>query len=218
MNSREQQELALSKIIVVVVAIVGLALVIWLAWIRPAQKADVGSYSECVKAGNTVQESYPEACVTSSGKRFTNPEQRALAAPATTKDEVAPPEMSYLTISEWDVRLPLTEQTRDLIYTFQAGLEEFATFTFKRLKDAGICDPSAGVSMSRSTTKNVEPFNIENPEPVAQVGTHYYYLAYAGEPCITVGTDAQKQLATEINGGDLHAAVRERLKALEQTP
>lgn len=218
MNSREKQELALSKIIVVVAALVGLALVVWLAWIRPAQKADVNSFTECKEAGNAVQESYPEVCVTPTGKRFTNSEQRPLPSPATDKAKELPPEMSYLTISEWGVRAPLTQQTRDLIYTFKSGMEEMATFTFKRLKDAGICDPSVGVTMTRSLKQNVEPFNLENPEPVAHIGSHYYYLAYAGEPCTTTGTDEQKELATQINGGDLNGAVRDRMKVLEQTP
>lgn len=219
MNRREKQELALSKIIVIAAAFVGLVLVVWLAWVRPAQKANVNSFTECKAAGNPVQESYPEVCVTKEGKRFTNPEQRPLPSPAAPKEESAsPPEMSYLTISEWGVRALLTDQTRDLVYTFNAGMEEMAEFTFKRLKDVGICDPSVGVAMTRSTKQNVEPFNLENPEPVAHVGAYYYYLAYAGEPCTTVATDEQKQLATEINGGDLNSAVRDRLKVLEQAP
>jgi hypothetical protein len=219
MNRREKRELALSKIIVVVAALLGLAAIVWLAWIRPAQKAAVNSFTQCVDAGNPVQESYPEVCVTSTGERFTNPEQRPLAVPTNADDqEAAPPELSYLTISEWGVRTPLTKQTRDLTYTFRSGTEETVSFTFKRLKDAGICDPGIGVTMSRSTKQNVEPFNLENPEPVAHIGTQYYYLAYAGEPCTTTGTDEQKELAAQINGGDLNGAVRDRLKALEQAP
>lgn len=36
-------------------------------------KGEVGSYQQCVDAGNPIQESYPERCTTPDGKGFTNP-------------------------------------------------------------------------------------------------------------------------------------------------
>lgn len=35
----------------------------------------INSFEECKKAGYPIQESYPEACLTDDGKRFTNPSQ-----------------------------------------------------------------------------------------------------------------------------------------------
>lgn len=76
MNEHEKKELAISKILLVVLAVIGLAVVVWFAWIRPErQKVDVNSFDECVAAGNPVQESFPEVCVTPTGQRFTNLEQ-----------------------------------------------------------------------------------------------------------------------------------------------
>ena len=40
------------------------------------KSAPITSFAECVAAGNPVQESYPERCVTSDGTAFTNPEQQ----------------------------------------------------------------------------------------------------------------------------------------------
>ena len=78
MNEKEKKELALSKIVLIVLAVLGLAAVVWLGWILPAQRADsVGSFGECVSAGNQVQDSYPEVCVTEDGQRFTNPDQQS---------------------------------------------------------------------------------------------------------------------------------------------
>ena len=75
MNETEKKEPALSKIVLITLAILGLAAVVWFGWILPAQRAnDVNSFGECVSAGNPVQESYPEVCVTGDGKRFVNPD------------------------------------------------------------------------------------------------------------------------------------------------
>jgi hypothetical protein len=78
MNETEKKELALSKIVLIVLAVGGLAAVVWFAWILPAQQAkNIDSFGECVSAGNPVQDSYPEVCTTAEGKRFTNPDQKA---------------------------------------------------------------------------------------------------------------------------------------------
>lgn len=77
MNETEKKELALSKIVLIAFAVLGLAAVVWFAWILPAQKTkSIDSFGECVSAGNPVQTSYPGVCTTEDGKRFTNPDQK----------------------------------------------------------------------------------------------------------------------------------------------
>ncbi len=78
MNQREIKELALSKVLIIILAVIGLALVVWLAWIRPSQRAaNVHDFDSCAAAGNAIQESYPEVCVAPTGQRFVNPDQQA---------------------------------------------------------------------------------------------------------------------------------------------
>ena len=74
MNQKEKKDLALAEICLVVLAVIGLGIIIWIAWLRPSGqlKATVHSYDQCVAAGNPVQESYPEVCVTPEGRRFVN--------------------------------------------------------------------------------------------------------------------------------------------------
>jgi hypothetical protein len=77
MNHKEKKDLALTEIVLIVLAVIGLGGIIWVAWIKPSNqsKATVNSYNQCVEAGNPVQLSYPEVCVTPEGRRFTNPDR-----------------------------------------------------------------------------------------------------------------------------------------------
>jgi hypothetical protein len=76
MNRREMKELILSKVVLLGLALIGIGAVVWLGWLRPAQQAaDVSNFTECVQAGNAIQESYPETCTTPAGQRFVNTEQ-----------------------------------------------------------------------------------------------------------------------------------------------
>ena len=192
MNAKERKELIASKTLLIVLGVMGLGVVIWLAWIRPAPQP------KNTAVNNANEQSAQEEITQETG---------------------TPPSAAtqYLTISEWKVRAPLTSETYDLVYTYHPLDGDSVTFTFTRLQKVGICDPSVGVAMTRSTTQNQPPFNIDNPEPVAQVDNYYYYVAVAGEPCTTVATDAQKQVANQINNGDLNAAVRAVLAKLEDS-
>ncbi len=189
MNPREQKELAASKLLLVVLAIIGLAVVIWLAWVRPSPHA--------VKSAE--QAAVPQDVKTKTPEQLKPP-----------KDE-----QKYLVITEWGVRAPLGEGTEDMVYTYQPLEGDSVAFTFKRLQTAGICDPSAGVSMTRSTTSNQPPYTVDNPEPIAKVGEYSYYLAYAGEPCTATANQTQKDVANAINNGDITAAVRTTLQKLQ---
>lgn len=190
MNAKERKELVVSKLLLIALGVLGLSAVLWLAWIRPAPQPNNAAGS------NPTEQST----------------QQSVQEKTATSQSTAPP---YLTIAEWKVRAPLTAETSDMVYAYQPLEGDSVTFTFKRLQDVGICDPSIGVAMTRTTTQNQPPFTIENPEPIAHVGNYYYYIAVAGEPCTTVANDAQKQVASQINNGDLNAAVRAVLAKLE---
>ena len=92
--------------ILTVVLVGALGVLLWQNVInKPA--ATVNSYAECVKsAGSMLQESYPEVCVTSDGKRFTNPEQKvAEVDKVTTKTYCAPLEkLCFDYPSDWTVK------------------------------------------------------------------------------------------------------------------
>jgi flagellar basal body-associated protein FliL len=77
MNEKEKKELALTEIILIILAIIGLAAMVWFAWIKPSNEtAGISSYEACAEAGNPIQDSYPSVCVTSDGKRFVNPDEK----------------------------------------------------------------------------------------------------------------------------------------------
>jgi hypothetical protein len=189
MNPKERKELAVSKLLLIVLAVIGLAVVVWLAWLRPAPH----------QAVTTEDVSLPDYSKNKSADEL-----------KPSKDET-----KYLIITEWGVRAPLTSETYDIEYSYQPLEGNSVTFTFKRLVDAGICDPGVGVAMSRSTKHNQPPYNLDNPEPIAQVNGYSYYLSYAGEPCTATANDTQKQIANDINGGDINAAVKATLQKLE---
>jgi hypothetical protein len=208
MNPKEKKELAISEIILIALGIIGLAVVMWLAWFGPASHKTVNSYQTCVANGNRVQESYPSVCVTKSGQRFVNPKEKVTLPAA--------PEQKYLTINEWGVRVPLTTETVDLKYTYTKNDNEYVRFTFQRLEDIGICKDDAGVALSRTTTENQPPFSIDNPEPVAHIGDYYYYAAYGGSPCYD-GNDADQMKVVDAISPDanLTTTVKQLLQKLQ---
>ena len=78
MNEKEKRELALTEIVLIILAIIGLAAMVWFAWIKPSndQDASIDSYKTCAEAGNPIQDSYPSVCVTKDGRRFVNPDEK----------------------------------------------------------------------------------------------------------------------------------------------
>lgn len=77
MNAKEKKELALAKLILIVLAIVGLAVVVWVAWLKPSHEdSTINSYKSCAEAGNPILDSYPSVCITKDGKRFVNPAEK----------------------------------------------------------------------------------------------------------------------------------------------
>lgn len=215
LNPREQRELALSKIVLGFLAVVGLGVAVWFAWFSPLkhESKSIGSYAACIAAGNEVQQSYPSVCVTKEGKRFANPKEKVQLPSGDMPQKVQP---VHLTISEWNLQLPLTDQTSDLVYAYVAtDSGERVSFTFKRLQDINICKTDVGVSLTRTMVQNKTPYSLENPEPVAHVGDYYYYVAYGGSPCYDASNGEQMKVVKTINNGDLLAAVKQVLPKLE---
>jgi hypothetical protein len=75
-DPKSQKDLKLSKIFLAILACIGILFIVWAAWFRPDDKSSVDSFDECIAAGNPVQESYPEVCVTPDGQRFPNPDHQ----------------------------------------------------------------------------------------------------------------------------------------------
>jgi len=134
----------------------------------------ISNFEDCSKAGGIVMETFPEQCVI-NGNTYT----REVPASAAASQQ-------YLVIKEWDVQVPISKETNtdDMAYVYKKNdTSEAITFTFERLKNYGICLTDVGVAVTRSTTKNNPPYDIENPEQFAKVGNYYYSFAYGGAPC-----------------------------------
>lgn len=197
MNAKERTELVISKVLLLALATVGIAFVVWLGWVRDVPHTANGSLADrtAVQRADTAEQ----------------PQQATSMVPA---EEVK----QYVVIEEWAVRAPLGSQTYDMVASFTPGVEatkDSAWVTFKRIQDAGICGADTGVHLTRSQTKNAAPFTATNPEPVATVGDYSYYLAEADVACLIAPSPEQAQVVEQINGGDIPTLVREILKKLE---
>ncbi len=73
------------RILAVILSIMlvgGAATLVWLLWVHPAKgQANVNSFDACVAAGNPVQQSYPEVCITKDGHHFTGPTSNLKESP-----------------------------------------------------------------------------------------------------------------------------------------
>lgn len=56
------------------IILIGALLILSRSVLAPSN-GGVYNFEECKKAGNKVQESYPEVCITNDGRRFVNPGQ-----------------------------------------------------------------------------------------------------------------------------------------------
>ncbi len=205
LTRREKKQLFRARWFIMFGALLLIGLLVWWLWVRPMQgEARIDSFQACVKAGNPVQETYPEVCLTKNGKRFANPkQQQAHQDTANDQQLVAPtnPAQLILDIDEWKVRVPLTTQTFDLSYAYiENGGDEYLLFSYKRLINLGACKGDIGLKLTRSVVQNQAPFTPNRPEATAQVGTYYFYAAYAGSPCYDAGNPEQAALVKLIAG------------------
>ncbi len=122
MNPRERKELAISEIVLITLAVIGVGVVVWLAWARPlpSSQKPVNSFAGCKAAeGSVVQTSYPEVCVTKDGKRFVNPDQKVELPSASSGDasgHTGTVARKMLTVKEWKVAFPYPNNVRSLSY------------------------------------------------------------------------------------------------------
>lgn len=223
MNSRERRELAFSKLFLIVLAVIGLGLVVYFAWIRPGgQPQSVNSFAECRDAGYPIQESYPEVCVTEKGERFVNPDQKVQTTPQpeTSQSTDATQQITandgYLVIDEWAVRLPLTADNSDIVYRYvKDDSFEGVYFTYERLREVGVCKEDAGVALSRKLTENQPPYSVGNQQSFKKVGNYFYYRGYGNAPCYDPESQSQAKLVNQINGGDLKGGITKALDGLQ---
>jgi hypothetical protein len=225
LSRREKKELAYAKWLLVALAVAGIGVTIWLAWVRPAQReAAIGSFAGCQAAGYPIQDSYPEVCLTKNGQRFVNPAQhQAHQDSQAGADKLVPPinpDLLYLTLDEWGVRVPLTGQTFDLMYAhIRDGLNDRMTFTYRRLVQAGLCPGDVGLSLTRSTARHEPPYSPTNPEPLAHASGYYFYAAFAGSPCYDPENAGQAELVKQIAGEQsLTQATAALLRSLQAEP
>lgn len=205
-SRRERKKLLRSKWLILLLALLGIGLIVWLAWIRPMQQgSNVHSFEECAAAGYPVQESYPEVCVTDDGKRFVNPKQQAAHQTALDgKQELLPPtdpKLLKLDVDEWDISIPLTRDTFDLTYAyFEDGGEEYLYFTYKRLIQLDVCKGDIGLKLTRMFVKNEAPFSETRPPHVASANKAYFYAFSKGKPCYDLKNPEQAALIQKIAG------------------
>lgn len=73
MKAKEKNKLAAGKLVIALLAVVGVIIVIWFAWIRPEEEP-IDSFEECRAAGYPIMESYPPMCAVPGGKTYTAPQ------------------------------------------------------------------------------------------------------------------------------------------------
>ncbi len=118
---REQGSVHLALFAVIGVIIVGaIGVLFWSNFINKASTENIASYAECMKSeGSITQETYPETCVTKSGKSFTNPNQKADAPKAAALKEFCAPieKLCFSYPENWTVKSEAVSQEA-------SGLEE----------------------------------------------------------------------------------------------
>jgi len=199
MNPKERKELAISEIILITLAVVGMGVVLWLAWARPLKgtQKPVNSFAGCKTAdGSVIQTSYPEVCVTKDGKRFVNPDQKVELPSAPGTDNTAQTgaaSRKKLTIKEWDVAFPYPDNVRSLSYSTAENVGA-TTITFDDVP--GNCKGSSALRRSLKDGnldgEGHTPAQVREQlgsTAVKQIGDYYYMFQAAND-----GTSAECNL------------------------
>ncbi|GEM_PF-1447726 len=167
--------------VVLIIAIVGIiGFTGWYVWSKN-QTPKVSSYQECVKAkGAKILETYPEQCVI-NGQTFVNPSQKAAASMTTQTNnptvQLPATTHRYLTIKEWGVKIPVSSDIYDLIYSIDNALylnsEKFIALTngecnLKNKEYLGY------VIRSAEGTKQFKDTIIAKADGVKKIGDYYY--------------------------------------------
>lgn len=220
-KSKKEAGFGVIEIVVILCIVAAVAFAGWYIW-RENKKSStdgggtINSFEECTKAGNPVQDSYPEVCVTKDGKRFPNPAQ---ANPSNFSGAGSQGDQTVLKITQWGIEVPLDESNKDMVYRYEKNdTYEAVFFTFKSLQEKDICKTDVGVSLTRKKTENEPPFNIDNPQSFKKLGTYYYYIAYGSEPCYDVNKKEDVEAIEQVAGTeDIKQFVVDSLKDLRIT-
>lgn len=225
LTRREKKKLLHARWFIIFGVVCAAGFIVWLAWIRPIQReSQINSFETCVKAGNPVQMSYPEVCLTKNGKRFVNSKQdQAHQAALTNTDPLVPPTnpaLLVLDIDEWGVRVPLSMETFDLSYAYiENGESEYVLFTYKRLVRMGVCKGDIGLKLTRSFVQHSPPYHSRNLAAMAQADKAYFYVENVDKPCYDVNNAEQAALVSQIAGDQtLIQATTNLLSKLIVTP
>ena len=143
---------------------------------KSQNSASITSFEQCKKAsGSKLLETFPEQCVTKSGKSFT--------APSQTQTE------AYLTITEWRVKLPLTSGIKDASYTISSS--GIVHVTTKQLTNL-----AAKVNGCRAGIDDIYLQRVtSNEKGGVHIGSYYYLQYHANEmACVSENTPEGEQI------------------------
>ena len=173
----------------------------------------VTSFADCQKTpGSKILQTYPEQCVTKTGKAFTDSSQ------ATAQQ--------FLVIKEWGVRMTLPAALQDAYYAFPSG----QTYAFLGLKSLTALSPdcapdkvSLGLIFRQTTAEyntaladqQTNGKNIDNISGDVHIGDYYYGYTSPQAGC-TDGSNAQATALYNIANPRL--TFPEAEKTLEAVP
>jgi hypothetical protein len=198
MSQGDKKRLAVSEIIIIVLAIIGLAVVVWVAWLRPEGK-QITSFKTCAAAGYPVHASYPEVCVTPSGKQFIDPAERVQLSPGSGSSNTSknPSQSSQkLVFMEWGVALPYPQGIAKLSATkadddtYKISLDDVSGDCkgMNTLRRAGVDGDMDGFAHTPAQVK----MSLGNDQ-VKQIGK-YYYMFVQGQASCTSNVKTQQQI------------------------
>jgi hypothetical protein len=202
LTAKDRRTLAISELLLLMLGVIGLAVVVWAAWLRPS---GLHSYADCAAAGNPVQDSYPSVCVTEGGQRFVNPDEHVSQLPSNGK--------RYMTIQQWQVRLPLTAAISDGYYEFNDS-QGNAYVTTKKLEAAvdsikGCKSGLHGIYVERVLPGDSRPAGEGPPwtedelktSGAVPVGAYFYREQSPIETaCVTKPNEPGARIASDLQG------------------
>lgn len=153
--------------LIVVVSVAIVLIVAGAFFFARKSEPPINSFADCAKAGNPVQESYPEVCVTKDGKRFVNQDQ-----------------LNFLEIKEWGIRLntqnkatmthySVTKDDKNKIMISSRELDDFV----RARKECAIANKQVSIVRTKDSQK-------AGKEAVL-VGEYYYFTKSSSVvPCL----------------------------------
>ncbi|RYX78746.1 hypothetical protein EON76_03455 [bacterium] len=164
MTKHELGSIHVAIVVAAVISIIGLLVGTFFQVMKSREQlanSDVQMFSDCKQLKmSRILETYPEQCVTVSGRAFTNPDQK-MQAPAVTKQFASKKHaITFSYPSEWTVTESITNDTPEN-YVSEVIVKDIQNGVIATLKTGGqyggICSPvSPTVSTVRSESETVE--------------------------------------------------------------